>query len=256
MRVYCAWCLEEGVLEEKAFLYDKEPLEDLSVSHGICPRHAEDLHALILKETSGPRRPNPSAFLVKVLGEKKALALEVAYAGDLRNILTSPAGELQRHGLTAKDAEKVSLARDAIEEFMAATEAAEERPRLRGPEDIFRWFVAQVGNLELEQFWIGALDSKNRVFQKYLISQGTINMSIVHPREVFTPLVRGRAAAFVCVHNHPTGDPTPSPEDIEITRRLQSVATLVGIRLLDHVVIGRGGQAWISLKQRGLMGMD
>jgi len=107
-------------------------------------------------------------------------------------------------------------------------------------------------DLRKEQFWAILLDGKNRVLREERVSEGSLTASLVHPREVFAPAIRESAGAFVFVHNHPSGDPTPSVEDVEITRRLCSVADLVGIRVLDHVVVGDG--AYVSFLERGLLG--
>ncbi len=95
------------------------------------------------------------------------------------------------------------------------------------------------------------LDGKHRVIGEELISQGTLTSSPVHPREVFAPAIRHSSAAVVLVHNHPSGDPTPSADDLDITRRLVDVGELVGIRVLDHVIIGDG--TYTSLADRGLL---
>jgi DNA repair protein RadC len=91
-----------------------------------------------------------------------------------------------------------------------------------------------------EHFWAVHLDSKNRLLCLDQVSTGSLNASIVHPREVFKSCLLSSAAALLLVHNHPSGDPTPSNEDREITMRLKEVSELLGIRLLDHVVIGDG----------------
>lgn len=96
------------------------------------------------------------------------------------------------------------------------------------------------------------LDGKNRVLREERVSEGSLTASLVHPREVFAPAIRESAGALVFVHNHPSGDPTPSVEDVEITRRLCAVADLVGIRILDHVVVGDG--TYVSFLERGLLG--
>jgi len=90
----------------------------------------------------------------------------------------------------------------------------------------------------VEKFYVLLLDSKNRCMAKVLVSQGSVNASIVHPREVFEPAIRGRAAAVIVVHNHPAGDPKPSREDIDVTRRLADAGKLLGIPVLDHVIVG------------------
>ncbi len=90
-----------------------------------------------------------------------------------------------------------------------------------------------------ENFYILHLDAKNNVLSKELISVGSLTSSIIHPREVFKGALLNNSAFIICVHNHPSGDPTPSSEDIQITRRLLEVSELVGIKVLDHIIIGR-----------------
>lgn len=97
-----------------------------------------------------------------------------------------------------------------------------------------------------EHFLVLALDGKGRVVAVHEVSVGTLTASLVHPREVMKVLVLMNAASFILVHNHPSGDPTPSPEDAALTARLRAAADLIGIRLLDHIVLGRGCYASFS----------
>ena len=124
--------------------------------------------------------------------------------------------------------------------------------RFRSGAAIFRHYHGRLRDLRKEQFWTVLLDGKNRVLREERVSEGSLTASLVHPREVFAPAIRESAGALVFVHNHPSGDPTPSVEDVEITRRLCAVADLVGIRVLDHVVVGDG--AYVSFLERGLLG--
>lgn len=94
------------------------------------------------------------------------------------------------------------------------------------------------------------LDAKNRVIREIQVSEGSLTASIVHPREVFTPVIRESAAAVLFVHNHPSGDPTPSREDIELTNRLRQAGEVMGVRVLDHIIIGNGD--YVSFTDRGL----
>jgi DNA repair protein RadC len=89
------------------------------------------------------------------------------------------------------------------------------------------------------------LDGRNRLRAETWVSEGTLTTALVHPREVFAPAIRDRAAALILVHNHPSGDPSPSSEDVALTERLRQVGEVVGIRVLDHVVVGHG--RWVSL---------
>lgn len=110
----------------------------------------------------------------------------------------------------------------------------------RGSYDVYAHFRERLGGERHELFYAVLLDNKNRKLKDIRISQGSLTSSVVHPREVYLPVIRESAAAVIFVHNHPSGDPTPSREDLEITRRLREVGDLVGVRVLDHVVIGKG----------------
>jgi len=95
------------------------------------------------------------------------------------------------------------------------------------------------------------MNVKNQILHKHTIFIGSLNASIVHPREVFREAVKRSAASIICAHNHPSGNPAPSPEDIEVTKRLQEAGQIMGIELLDHVIIG--DHQFISLKEKGYM---
>lgn len=110
----------------------------------------------------------------------------------------------------------------------------------RNSRDVFLHFHERLADAPREHFIAVLLDNKHRKIKDVQVSQGSLTASIVHPRDVFVPVVREAAAAVVFVHNHPSGDPTPSREDMEITRRLREVGDLVGVRVLDHIVVGRG----------------
>lgn len=101
--------------------------------------------------------------------------------------------------------------------------------------DALRPFFA---GLDREQFLVCALDAKHAIIGVNIVSTGSLTLSIVHPREVMKPLILLNAGAWICAHNHPSGDPTPSAEDRELTKRLREVGDLLGIRLLDHVILG------------------
>jgi len=117
--------------------------------------------------------------------------------------------------------------------------------------DAYQHFHERLCDYRKEVFLALLLDSKNRLIREVQISEGSLNASIVHPREVFAPVLRESAAAILFVHNHPSGDPTPSREDLEITSRLKQVGELMGVRVLDHIIIGNGD--YVSLADRGLL---
>jgi len=127
----------------------------------------------------------------------------------------------------------------------------EHLDRFTSPRQVFDYFHHEFRDCRKEYFLILLLDGKNRIIRRVQISEGSLNQSIVHPREVFSPAVRESAAAIILVHNHPTGDPAPSPEDLAITRRLREAGEIMGIKVLDHIVIGDGD--FTSFVERGLM---
>lgn len=135
---------------------------------------------------------------------------------------------------------------------------SEERlPRgtaIRSSSAIFERFHPVLRDRKRECFISVLLDGKNRVIREDQVSVGSLTSSIVHPREVFSTAIRESADAVIFVHNHPSGDPTPSMEDIEITNRLVEVSRIVGIRVLDHVVVGDG--RYTSFHERGLLHVD
>lgn len=122
---------------------------------------------------------------------------------------------------------------------------------LRTPQDIFNAFHERFATLDREEFLAVILDGRNRIIGFNVISVGTLTSSLVHPREVFKPAILASAAALVLVHNHPSGDPEPSAEDRALTRRLVEAGEMLGIRILDHVVIG--DDRFRSFSEEGLM---
>ncbi|MGU3473124.1 RadC family protein [Paenibacillus sp. D51F] len=124
---------------------------------------------------------------------------------------------------------------------------------IRCPQDV-RDTVHDLKFLDKEHFICLFLNTKFRVIGRETISVGTLNASLVHPREVFKAAIRRGAASVVFAHNHPSSDPTPSPEDIQLTNRLVECGQILGIDVLDHVIIG--GDNWVSLKERGLISIS
>ena len=122
------------------------------------------------------------------------------------------------------------------------------RPALRTPAAVQRELAPELVGLERERFWALLLNGKHRLLARELVSEGTLTSSLVHPREFFRRALRGGAAAVIAAHNHPSGDPEPSAEDQEVTRRLSRAAELLGVPLLDHVIVVPGG--WVSLRER------
>lgn len=125
----------------------------------------------------------------------------------------------------------------------------DDRIVIRSPEDVSRFVMEDMRFLTQEHFVALYLNTKNHVIHKRTIFIGSLNASIVHPREVFKEAFRYSAASIICLHNHPSGDPSPSREDIEVTKRLVESGKVIGIELLDHIIIG--DKKFISLKEKG-----
>lgn len=125
------------------------------------------------------------------------------------------------------------------------------RPKVTAPEDAARLVLAQMRHLDREEFRVILLDTKNQVLKVETVAVGGLNSSGVEPREVFKSAVRQSAAAVILVHNHPSGDPTPSREDVALTRRLLQAGELLGIEILDHLIIG--DNKYVSLKAEQLL---
>ena len=123
-------------------------------------------------------------------------------------------------------------------------------PTLRNPEDVYR-YLEDMRKLKKEQFRGLYLNMRNKIIHDEIISIGTLTANLVHPREVFQPAIEYLAAGLIIAHNHPSGDPNPSDEDLKVTRQMQEVGKTMAIDLLDHIIIG--DDKYVSLRDRGLM---
>lgn len=133
-----------------------------------------------------------------------------------------------------------------------------EAPILGRAELVATYFQSITAGLEVEKFWVLCLNRKNRLLKRVEATSGTATNSLVHPREVFREAIREGASAVICVHNHPSGDPTPSAADVQVTRQLRDAAKVVCIDLLDHVIVGRAatdpaGQGYYSFRAAGVL---
>jgi DNA repair protein RadC len=175
----------------------------------------------------------------------------LARFGSLRTLAAASAGELCiTRGIGPAKAAELLAVFELARRFAGDTLPPGERYTCA--EEVFRHYHERLRDRKKEVFLALLLDSKNRVLREVQVSEGSLTASIVHPREVFAPVVRESAAAVLFVHNHPSGDPTPSREDLEITSRLHEVGTLMGVRVLDHIIIGSG--RYVSFADRGLLG--
>ena len=133
----------------------------------------------------------------------------------------------------------------------AAAEGRAEGAVFKSPRDVWQAYAARLQDLPAEEFHVGILDGRHRLDRDVLVTRGTLTNSLVHPREVFREAIAERAAAIVLVHNHPSGDPTPSMEDRMVTRQLVEAGKLLEIPVVDHVIVGRG--RYVSFSEAGLL---
>ena len=128
--------------------------------------------------------------------------------------------------------------------------APEDRFVVRSPADVAQLLMAEMGHLEQEHFRVLYLDTRNRLLGSETVYVGSLNASHIRVSEVFREAVKRNCASIIVAHNHPSGDPTPSPEDVEVTRQLVAAGNLLDIEVLDHLIIGQ--QRFVSLRERGL----
>ena len=132
-----------------------------------------------------------------------------------------------------------------------ASETRDDGAPVRSPRDVARVFAPRLEDLPVEEFHVAILDAQHRLERDVTITRGLLTSSLVHPREVFREAIAERAAAVILVHNHPSGDPTPSPDDIKVTEQLVAAGRLLDIPVHDHVIIGRG--RYTSFAESGLL---
>ena len=132
-----------------------------------------------------------------------------------------------------------------------ASEARDEGAPVRSPRDVHALFAPRLEDLPVEEFHVAVLDSQHRLERDVTVTRGILNSSLVHPREVFREAIAERAAAIILVHNHPSGDPTPSADDRVVTEQLVAAGRLLDIPVHDHVIVGRG--RYVSFAEAGLL---
>lgn len=229
----------------------------------------KDVYRLTVKELPAEDRPREKLQMLgpAMLSTAELLAI-IIRTGTKTETAVGLAHRLLNHfgGLTALQVctmEELSTVKGIgfakAAEIKAALEIAnrlavsrsEQRPVIRNPEDVAGLLMTEMRWLQKEYFRVLLLNTKNHVLAIPTISIGSLNASIVHPREIFKEAIRHSAAAAILVHNHPSGDPSPSGEDIAITKRLKEVGLLMDIAVLDHIIIGDG--RYVSLKEQGIL---
>jgi DNA repair protein RadC len=208
--------------------------------------------------TVGPAALTGQELLAILLGTGYAGrdALDVAgellsrVEGSLRRLAGRPGAELARvAGVGKAKAGRVLAALELGRR--AATQTEPPPARIRGPGDVHRLYAARLRDLAVEEFHVLALGSQSQVLRDLLITRGILNSSLVHPREVFRAAIAEAAAGIIVVHNHPSGDPTPSVDDREVTRQLVDAGRLLDLPVYDHVVVG--GERYVSFAEAGLL---
>jgi DNA repair protein RadC len=190
-------------------------------------------------------------FLAFKQGDTKPLAKALINRyGSFANVIAAPAGELQTlRGVGPHAATAIKLVQAAS--LRAARAELMEREVLNTPEKLGAYLVAALGREAREQFRVLFLDTRNRLIADEVMGQGTVNHTPVYTREVMKRALEVHATALILVHNHPSGDPTPSKDDIQMTKEVQMAAGVMGIAVHDHVIVGNG--RWISFREKGLV---
>lgn len=170
--------------------------------------------------------------------------------GSLRRLASRPVSELTRQGGVGRAKAVVIHAALELGRRMAA-ESRDESTPIRSPKDVVAAFAHRLEDLPVEEFHVAILDAQHRLERDVTVTRGILNSSLVHPREVFREAIAERAAAIILVHNHPSGDPTPSADDRNVTDQLVAAGRLLDIPVHDHVIIGRG--RYTSFAEAGLL---
>ena len=206
----------------------------------------------------GSHTLSQSELLLLLLGQSGCKKLEqFNSSGDLfctnaplyKRLATMSVGTLRYYGFTETEALRLNAAFELGKRLAFAD--ATKLQKISSPEDAASMLVPLLRYENHEKFLIVLLNSKNNVMGIKLISEGSLNSSIVHPREVFNEAIVNHAAAIICAHNHPSGDPTPSNEDITLTNTLAEASKFIGISVTDHIVIG--DSIYFSFKEHGYL---
>ena len=213
--------------------------------HGADALSDREILAMILR--SGPRGTDVLTLSGKIIDQ----------AGSLTNLLRWSAEDFKTiHGIGPVKALQLLAVMSFAKRVLR--EDDDKDARFDSPEVVTNYFRTLIAGLEVEKFWALCLDRKNRLLRCVESTSGTATSSLVHPREVFREAIRLSASAIIAVHNHPSGDPAPSRADIKVTRRLREAASVVGIELLDHVILGQKGKdpqgiGYYSFNEAGLI---
>jgi DNA repair protein RadC len=224
----------------------RERLERLG-PHALSPR---ELLAILIETGIPASASRPARSAVDLAGDLIAHFARDGEGVALRRLMSASVKEVCKvSGIGPAKAAKilaaVDLGRRAVEQ------ARPERERFQTPRDVYERMRIAMRDLRHEEFHVLLLDTQNQILRDLQVTRGTLDASLVHPREVFRAAIAEAAASVILVHNHPSGDPTPSAEDRAVTRQLRAAGESVGIEVLDHVIIGEG--RYVSFVEAGLM---
>jgi DNA repair protein RadC len=231
----------DPLLLQVSSLYDQPKLKSLPLREQPAYRVSQNAAACNLTE-----------LLAAVIGGQKQIeiseALLTRFDGDIRRLyLAHPAELATVKGISQATAVRIKA---ALNLGLRLNLPNEERPTINSPADAAALVQYEMSLLEKEHLRVLLLDRRNRVLDIEEVYQGSVNSSQVRVGEIFRPAVGRLASAIIVTHNHPSGDPTPSPDDVAVTRAIVQAGKLLDVDCLDHLVIGQG--RWVSLKERGL----
>lgn len=231
-----------------------------------------DNHKIIMKEISETERPYEKSYKygVEILSDAELLAVILRTGSRQANALSTAYRILDAHPihkgivglnyLTTEELEDISgvgkvkaIQMKCLAEISKRMTKASLKPFIsfESPQSIADYFMENTRYLEKEYVYILMFDSKHKLLKDVRLSEGTVNSSLLSPREVFTTALKFDAVYIVLVHNHPSGDPSPSRQDIEITDRVNSAGRMIGIELSDHIILGNN--CYVSLAERGII---
>lgn len=212
-------------------------------------------------EKYGAEHLSNAELLAVIIRTGSAEETSVSLAQRLLSICEGNGGIAYLHDLSVEELRKIKgIGRVKAVQIKAVMELSKRisasiknnnKVTIKSPADVGMLLMEEMRHLKKEVFKVILLNTKNHVIKYLNVSVGSLNASIVHPREVFSEAVRAGCSGMLLVHNHPSGDPEPSREDIETTHRLVNAGSILGIKVLDHIIIGDG--RYISLREQGLM---
>lgn len=249
-------------------VHTADPIGIQQAMFGSNPTLARSLAERPLKEWPANMRPIERLYDVgaSALSDAEVLALLLHAGRGTQNALAVAQALLADHGgwpglqrMTVEElAQAAGMTRDRAAVLKAALEIArrlllsqpDERMQIRSPSDAAQLLMAEMSHLDHEELRVVCLDTKNRVQKVHTLYVGSLNSSMVRIGEIFKEAIRLNSASIIVTHNHPSGDPAPSPEDVLVTRQIVEAGKLLDIETLDHLVIGAG--RFVSMRERGL----